>query len=278
MKLRSSELRLITLFSMFRPSSCICAALLVYKMCQAHSLDLTCTIICTLFFVFVIAGTFAVNAGKDYLGDVINTPTRPVARGSISIHSAYAWGATGFGGALLFCLLLPNIETKSLGLLIIALSGSYSFFWSHHRWYKNIGVAIVTTSMILIPACASEIVSMRDGLWSTLLFSFILQREIIADTRDIIGDRATGKRTLVSSIPTAATALNAFAGCLSLFLVSAGWAQGIRSGWFSAGSLSLFIANSILTSYIVGCRKTDLANYYLTGSKISYLFAIFCIV
>lgn len=144
-----------------------------------------------------IAAAFSLNDATDVREDLINNATRPVAAGNISTRAAITVYMV-----LAIVALLSGIALRStLGLLTVAamlLAVSLYSVKIKPLWAaKNIFIA-GTVSMLPILAWSSAptLLTLDREVAVAMLFLWSLEKEVLADIRDLQGDTCSGLRTL----------------------------------------------------------------------------------
>lgn len=253
-----------------RFTSCLAGSFLAWRITTGHSLPVTSSALYASVFFFALAGTFALNAATDYKADSINTPMRPVARGAISVRTAFFCASMAYIVAVVIAMFM-TLPGLLLTLMVITTSALYSFTWGKMPAIKNIGVAASVASIAIIPLIDQALFSIEDALIATMVFLFILQKEIISDIRDILGDTTTNNKTLVVSHPRIATVIVIVANIFLVLIALLSQKVFPFRSWFSVPAMVLLAINGIVATPIVYGKFCKAARSYINFAKIIYI-------
>ncbi len=149
----------------------------------------------------VLAGAaFAAAAGNvindicDVAIDRVNRPRRPIPARLVSLRAAVALYIALVAAALAVAVFLPD-ELRAWIFAWVILLHFYSTRFKRMYLLGNVVVAAVAGSGFLLGAHAGDAV-MTGAIPAAFTFVFVVGREIVKDTDDIEGDRASGARTL----------------------------------------------------------------------------------
>lgn len=183
------------------------------------------------------------NNIRDIEGDKINASDRPLARGAISVRSAWIlMGILAAAGFAFSYLAHPLIFYA--GILCALLGVAYSRF-TKSRWYLS--YLTLTTTHYIVPFAAGYAIFGRFDLRFISIIAFIAVTEVLAlslkDYKDVKGDRKAGLRTLPISFSLGNAANITFIGlCLPLALVWIPWSVLHLSATF----LALYLVAGII--------------------------------
>jgi len=196
---------------------------------------------------------------------------RPVARGAISVRTAFFCASMAYIVAVVIAMFM-TLPGLLLTLMVITTSALYSFTWGKVPAIKNIGVAASVASIAIIPLIDRALFSIEDALIATMVFLFILQKEIISDIRDILGDTTTNNnKTLVVSHPRIATVIVITANIFLVLIALLSQKVFPFRWWFSVPAMVLLAINGIVATPIVYGKFCKAARSYINFAKIIYI-------
>lgn len=138
-----------------------------------------------------IAAGFALNDAIDFREDRVNNRWRPVARGLLEASAAVRTYQILAAAALICAFLSGSLMSIGVAGLMLAAISSYSFRLKRVWFAKNIFVA-ATVALLPVIACGSHHDRAAMWLFVPTLSLWSLQKELLADVRDIEGDRQAG--------------------------------------------------------------------------------------
>jgi len=255
-----------------RLSTTITGALLAWRMairCEAGHAVASALVVATS-----LAGTFALNDIIDCSCDALNTPWRPIPRGIISLPAARLVVATLFAVALATGALTGSGAQITVLLPITALCITYSTAWKRIPFVKNLGVSILIGAIAIYPALGSTRDLKVPMLLASVIAAFMLQKEIVADVRDISGDVAAGRRTLAASFQWLAI-LTVIAANAAVLLATLAPVESFGAlPWTSAGGRTIAVSSALWSITAVTTRQRSVARNYLYFANIVALAAI----
>ncbi len=144
--------------------------------------------------ILIYAAAFVLNDAVDAEMDTVNLPHRPIPSGAVKRESAFrlAWclHALAIGVAA-----TSSSTTLTYILVSSVLSVLYSIYLKQIILAKNVLAAGMSNSVFIYLAFELQAFDLSMYLFASFsLLSF--GREIIMDSRDFIGDRASGLSTL----------------------------------------------------------------------------------
>jgi geranylgeranylglycerol-phosphate geranylgeranyltransferase len=147
-----------------------------------------------------------INDICDVAIDRVNRPRRPIPAGAVSLRAAVAEYVALVAAALFIAVFLPD-EVRAWIFAWVILLHFYSTRFKRMYLVGNAVVAAVAGSGFLLGAHAGGDVA-AGAIPAAFTFAFVVGREIVKDTDDIEGDRASGARTfpIVSGARAALTA------------------------------------------------------------------------
>jgi 4-hydroxybenzoate polyprenyltransferase len=144
-----------------------------------------------------IGAGFSLNDAADYREDLINNPSRPIARGSLHATSGISFYLCFAGLSMLFGALTKSPDTFLVTISMLAAVSLYSLVLKRVWILKNV---IVALTIAMIPLMASSCVHAAfagtNWLLVVALALWSLEKEIMMDVRDIEGDRMVGLLTV----------------------------------------------------------------------------------
>ena len=153
---------------------------------------LTKTVLAFLSLAFIISAGYILNDVCDIEVDIINSPTRTLAKGSLSKNSALAWSIICFASGLA----LAGCCSWAFLLGISAITGLLVFYNIYSKRigiYKDIIIAVLLTSLYPLSLTVARpvqsprlIVLLIHPVW---LFLSAAGYEMLKDIHDIKGDR-----------------------------------------------------------------------------------------
>jgi geranylgeranylglycerol-phosphate geranylgeranyltransferase len=165
------------------------------------------------------------NNIRDIESDRINSPTRPLVSGAISVDFASSlMMVLALAGMALGYFVSPILTAACL------LEAALGFVYS--RYTKSMGLlayATLVTTHMAVPLIAGSLISGSFGVKALAIALFLYLTEVLAvsikDYKDIEGDRETGLSTLpIMFGPEKASKLTFIGLCLPLLLVWVPWA------------------------------------------------------
>ncbi|MFX0091256.1 MAG: UbiA family prenyltransferase [Candidatus Hodarchaeota archaeon] len=175
---------------------------------------------------FISAGGYVINDVFDVEIDKINRPSRPIARGAISVSQGrkYAWSLFAIG--IILCILTWNLLAIGISLCAAYMLYRYSTDLKRNGISGNLTVAILTFILFIYGGVltSNTIYAIFPALFG---FFLVLSREIVKDVEDISGDQQYK--------------------CLTLPI-----RYGVKKSLFIAKSLLTFLAIIIIIPYILG--------------------------
>ncbi|HSB46463.1 MAG TPA: UbiA family prenyltransferase, partial [Candidatus Bilamarchaeum sp.] len=173
------------------------------------------------------------NNIKDIEADKINSSSRPLASGALSVE---------FASSLMMLLAVAGIALAYLVSPILAaaclLEAVLGVIYS--KYTKAMGIlayATLVTTHMAVPLIAGSLIAGAFGFKAIAIAAFLYITEVLAvsikDYKDIEGDRKTGLRTLpIIYGPKDAAKLTFLGLCLPLLLVWIPWTAFKLSGTF----------------------------------------------
>ncbi len=165
------------------------------------------------------------NNIRDVDGDRINAPDRPLARGAISLRSAWLLMFTLAALSLAMGFMVSPLFALIDGIAIL-LGWVYSRF-SKSRWYLSYGTLVTTHHVI--PFIAGFTINAMVSLSLATIVVFIAASDVLAisikDYKDVKGDSSLGPKTLPVVFQPGDAAKITFIGFAApLFLIWLPWA------------------------------------------------------
>ena len=165
------------------------------------------------------------NNIRDVEGDRINAPDRPLARGAISLRSAWILLAALAALSLAMGFIVSPLFA-AIDALAIILGYVYSRF-SKSRWYLSYGTLVTTHHVI--PFIAGYTINAAISLALATIVVFIAASDVLAisikDYKDVRGDSSLGLKTLPVVFQLEDAAKITFIGlAMPLFLIWFPWA------------------------------------------------------
>jgi geranylgeranylglycerol-phosphate geranylgeranyltransferase len=201
----------------------------------------------TLLCAYCSAAVF--NNICDVESDRINDPSRPLARGLISLRAAWLTMFALIGAGLFFGTFV-SVMMVAINIVYVGFGTVYSLV-SKSRWFLS--YATLVTSHMITPLTIGYLVfgSVDQKILTVLAFVFIT--EVLAfslkDYKDVEGDRSVGMNTLPIAFRLEdATRITALGLVLPLILVWLPWSYLKLSPVFLGGYL---IAGVIRTGFAV---------------------------
>ncbi|MFX1534364.1 MAG: UbiA family prenyltransferase [Promethearchaeota archaeon] len=143
----------------------------------------------------IAAGGYVINDYYDVEIDKINNPSRPIARGAISLSNARKYSFLLFGSGIILCSLTFNALAILTCLCATYLLYRYSADLKTSGFVGNLIVACL--SFILFFYGGVLIASPTSAVFpASFAFLIILAREIVKDVEDITGDKENKCLTL----------------------------------------------------------------------------------
>lgn len=143
----------------------------------------------------IAAGGYVINDIYDVEIDKINIPSRPIARGAISLSKARKYSLLLFGSGIALCLFTFNAIAFLTCLCATYLLYRYSTDFKSSGFVGNLTVACL--SFILFFYGGVLIASPTSAIFpAAFAFLLILAREIVKDVEDITGDEENKCLTL----------------------------------------------------------------------------------
>lgn len=197
-------------------------------------------------FLAISAG-FALNDARDVTEDRVNNRWRPVARGLLEPDAAVRTYQI-LAVAALMCAVLSG-SAMSIGVtgVMLAAISIYSFRLKRVWFVKNIFVA-AAVALLPVLACGSHPERIAVWLFVPALFLWSLQKEILADVRDIDGDRRAGLVTFAMRIGRRWSAFCAANINVALWALAISW-SGL--GHVMVGLAFLGLAHTVLIGWFV---------------------------
>jgi geranylgeranylglycerol-phosphate geranylgeranyltransferase len=134
-----------------------------------------------------------INDLKDFEGDKINHPGRPLSKGSMSKNSAIAYAFILMGLSLSAGLFVSTIHVIAVLVPLILLT-LYTFFLKNTPFLGNILVSLLVSYTLIFGGIGSGGMPVLI-VPAILAFLLNLCREIIKDIQDVKGDTLTGVET-----------------------------------------------------------------------------------
>ncbi len=260
---------------MFRLSSSVTGAILVWRSSVRHELPLRAWAPAALAVLLAFAATFALNDATDSEVDQINTPWRPVARGSIPTRIAVGCAVVAYCLALLAVIWTGIFAQVFAFCIIVIASATYSFTWRYVASVKNLGVAILIASTSIVPLLGTDVIDTGDTMVFATVFLFMLQKEIVSDVRDLRGDTYNGRQTMVQLRPAMAASIVITSSVLLFIILTKFW------NWNSSFILFVIslvlIGNSVVSTWAILCRHYRCARSYLYFANAVALVGVFAL-
>lgn len=187
-------LSLLKTFLLIRPHNIAAAVLSVavgYTLAGSGGGWPVCLLLST---ALVTAAGNSINDWFDQDIDSINKPRRPIPSGGVTPRAALALYFVLLS-ALAVCLTrLPAQQALWVAAWAVLL---HIYSWKAKRMYLagNLLVAMVVSSAFLLGAFTSGDIS-AGMVPAVFTFFFVMGRELVKDTEDIVGDRECGARTV----------------------------------------------------------------------------------
>jgi 4-hydroxybenzoate polyprenyltransferase len=199
---------------LLRLSTALTGALLAWKVARywsAHNGLASAIVVAASF-----GGTFVLNDIVDCKSDAVNTPWRPIPRGAVAVATAGRLAVILFALALTLGIVVGTPLQIAMLVPILLLCVSYSTLWKTVLLGKNAGVAVLTGAVAIYPVVGYARDLTLPIVLGILVAAFMMQKEIVSDVRDVSGDLASGRPTLVISHHVLAVTIVAAANVIIL--------------------------------------------------------------
>lgn len=168
---------------------------------------------------FLTASSMVLNDFVDRDIDAINEPSRPIPSGRISPKGALLYGLLlGFLG--LFFSVSTGLYTFFLASLTFAIAILYNFKLKKYGLLGNMCVAYTVSVPLLYGSFISSSFSWNILIYSAMIFSSIVGREITKGISDVEGDSKKGVMTLAVKYGERTASFVAFAFFLIAVILS----------------------------------------------------------
>jgi 4-hydroxybenzoate polyprenyltransferase len=158
---------------------------------QGQSSGIAVTIAAATF--CALGSGFALNDAVDIREDRVNNPGRPVARGEISQKAAILAYLTLSVAAASLGMLSQSAICLTVTLILICSGALYSLAVKHVWYLKNVFASGVVA---ILPLISSTRINQKHFALLGVLFLWSLEKEILMDLRDIVGDRKANIQTM----------------------------------------------------------------------------------
>jgi geranylgeranylglycerol-phosphate geranylgeranyltransferase len=153
-------------------------------------------------YIFIAGSGMVINDIYDIEIDIINRPTRPIPRGSITLYQAKLLFIVYIVIGLIISIV--NSMIFFLGILNIVLAAFFGFIgWLYAKWGKRSGflgnlIVSISFSIGLVYGAVlnSSIIPLYIYFFFLTSFFLLLSREVIKGCEDIEGDKLQGVKTL----------------------------------------------------------------------------------
>ena len=271
--MKSIIIKLFDYLNLIRFLTSLSAAALSFSLSAKYNLLDNLSIIISTWLFCIMAGIFIINSITDINSDKINTPTRAIAKGSIDKKSACYLLAFFLAISVVMIFLSP-VKTALIMIIDGVLGILYSYIWKTNKYLKNLGVALLCASIVALTTLGRTQLSNDQIVISSIIFFFLLQKEIISDVRDIFGDKLTGNVTMAMSNKKVAFFLVIIANLAIILLLYIGYHSNYESSWFKLETIILMIINCIYSAYTYYCYEKKAAAIYIKFSKLIFIVSI----
>jgi geranylgeranylglycerol-phosphate geranylgeranyltransferase len=180
---------------LLRLVSSVLLSALVFGAALFFSEDHTSAAAASLAVLFVSSGGFAANDLADIERDRVNTPTRPLPSGALTVREAVITTAVSFIAAVAVAAeYLDRRQFVWTCVYIISLL-AYSRISNLIAFYKNVYVAALIASFALFGLDANSF-TLCALMLAAVVFLFVFSGEVSGDIYDRNGDRVTCRRTI----------------------------------------------------------------------------------